>query len=56
MSQECKPATPLPDECIDCVYNDEEFSVGDLVDVRDNGCTKWFVIIYVWEINRYNGF
>ncbi|XP_052090843.1 uncharacterized protein LOC127727766 [Mytilus californianus] len=42
ISRECKPPTALPDECIDCIYNDEEYSVGDLVDVRDNGCTKCY--------------
>ncbi|VDI42578.1 Hypothetical predicted protein [Mytilus galloprovincialis] len=38
----CSPPTSLPDECIDCIYNNEEYSVGDLVDVRDNGCTKCY--------------
>lgn len=45
----CSPPTSLPDECIDCIYNNEEYSVGDLVDVRDNGCTKWYAFL-----SKYN--
>jgi len=40
-TQDCEPPSPLSEECVDCVYKDEEYRFGDLLEIQDNGCVKW---------------